>query len=188
MPLTAFQKRKLARMFAVLDLDRDGYLQRSDYTRRVDAVARMKGWTQESPEYQRNLRFALQDWEGLCESADVDQDGRVSREEFMHYADVFLDDRDAVRSYSRGDAQLLFDAMDTDGDGKISLDEYRAYLDVCGIDASAAKEFFEYADLDESGLITRTEMSHAIEEFLLSENPRAAGNLLFGPLGDEAQP
>src|SRR5512142_914004 len=119
MPLTAFQKRKLARMFAVLDLDRDGYLQRSDYTRRVDAVARMKGWTQESPEDQRNLRFALQDWEGLCESADVDQD-----------------DRDAVRSYSRGDAQLLFDAMDTDGDGKISLDEYRAYLDVCGIDAS----------------------------------------------------
>ena len=86
MPLTPFQRRKLARMFAVFDLDHDGAIRRSDYTRRVEAVARLRGWTQRSPEYERNLKFALMEWEALCESADIDQDGQVARDEFLlHY-------------------------------------------------------------------------------------------------------
>lgn len=182
MPLSAFQKQKLGRMFDVLDADGDGFVERSDYTGRVDAFARLQGWTEDAPEWARNRRFAVQSWEALAESADQDEDGRVSRAEFMRWADIFLDDRDAVRAYARGDVQLLFDAMDVDGDGRITEDEYRRYLEVCGVDTSAAAAFFAYADLDENGRVGRDEMSHAFEEFLLSENPRAAGNLLFGPL------
>jgi len=182
MALSAFQKRKLARMFEVLDADGDGFVARSDYTRRVDAVARREGWAEDAPERARNERFALQSWEALAESADQDEDGRVGRDEFMRWADIFLDDREAVRAYARGDIQLLFDAMDTDGDGRISQDEYRRYLEICGADTSAAGTYFAYADLDENGRIGRDEMSHAFEEFLLSENPQAAGNFLFGPL------
>ena len=182
MALSAFQKRKLARMFDVLDADGDEFVERSDYTRRVHAVARSEGWAADAPEYERNRRFALLSWEALAESADQDGDGRVSREEFMRWAEIFLDDRDAVRAYARGDVQLLFDAMDTSGDGRITEDEYRRYLEICGVDTSTAGAFFAYADLDENGRIGRDEMSHAFEEFLLSENPRAAGNFLFGPL------
>ncbi len=186
MPLTPFQRRKLARMFSVYDLDHDGAIRRSDYTHRVEAIARLRGWTHHSPEYERNLRFALMEWEALCESADIDEDGQVSRDEFLRYAEIFLDDRDAVRSFARGDAQLLFDAMDVDGDNRITAEEYRAYLDVCGVDPSAADAFFAYADLDLDGMMTRVEMSHAVEEYLLSENPDAAGNFLFGPLEPES--
>jgi Ca2+-binding EF-hand superfamily protein len=181
-PLTPFQRRKLARMFSVLDVDGDGFVERADYTRRVEALARLRGWSQESPEYVRNLQHALDEWESLRESADADDDGHVTREEFLRYGDIFLDDREAVRSYARGDVQLLFDSLDTDGDGKVSAEEYSAYLQVCGVDASAAAAFFAHADLNEDGQITRTEMAHAIEEFLLSENPEAGGNFLFGPL------
>lgn len=182
MPLTPFQKRKIDRMFAALDLDRDGFIERSDYTRRVQRVAAAKRWSPDSPEYERNLRAALEHWDGLCEIADVDADGQVSRDEFLRYADIFLDDRDAIRSFARGDAQLLFDAMDTDGDGSVGLQEYREYLQVCGIDTAASAGFFDYADLDRDGRITRSEMAHAVEEFLLSENQHAAGNHLFGAL------
>ncbi len=182
MALSAFQRRKLGRMFDVLDADGDGFVERSDYTGRVDACARLAGWADDAPEPGRNRRFALQSWEALAESADQDEDGRVSREEFMHWAEIFLDDRDAVRAYARGDVQLLFDAIDADGDGRITAEEYRRYLEACGVDTSAAAAFFAYADLDENGRIGRDEMSHAFEEFLLSENPRAAGNFLFGPL------
>ena len=182
MPLTAFQKRKLARMFAVMDADGDGFIESADYTRRVDTAARMQGWTEDAPEFARNRRFALLSWDALAESADADEDGRVSREEFMRWAEIFLDDREAVRAYARGDVQLMFDALDADGDGKITEDEYRTYLEVCGVDTSAAGEFFAYADLDENGRIGRDEMSHAFEEFLLSTNPDAGGNYLFGPL------
>jgi Ca2+-binding EF-hand superfamily protein len=181
-PLTAFQQRKLERMFELLDLNGDGLVDRADFVQRVEAFARLRGWGQGSPELERNLAFALEEWENLRETADTDEDGGVTREEFLRYGDVFLDDRDAVRAYARGDVQLLFDAMDTDGDGRIARDEYRAYLEVHGVDAAGADLFFDHADLDENGRISRREMAHAVEEFLLSQDPDAAGNFLFGPL------
>lgn len=185
LPLTPFQRRKFARMFAVLDVDGDGLVRAADYTRRVEALARLRGWDEDAPEYRRSRRFALEEWQNLSETADVDLDGQVSRAEFLRFAEIFFDDREAVRAYARGDVQLMFDAMDADGDGRINVDEYRAYLQACGVDASAADTFFAHADLDEDGRITRAEMAHAVEEYLVSENPQAGGNFLFGPLDQD---
>lgn len=182
MPLTPFQKRKLEKMFAMLDLNRDGRVEAGDFARRVEAVARMRGWADDSPEYRRNRDFAMDEWENLRESAEVDEAGAVTLPAFLRYAEIFLGDRDGVRAYARGDVQLLFDAMDTDADGRISADEYRAYLEVCGLDAAGADSFFAHADLDADGRITRAEMTHAVEEFLVSEDPAAGGNFLFGPI------
>ncbi len=182
MPLTPFRKRKLDKLFSVLDLNRDGLVEQADFVRRVEALARLRGWAKNSPAYLQNLRFALEEWQNLRESADVERDAQVSREEFLRYGETFLDDRQAVRAFARGDAQLLFDAMDTDEDGAVTVDEYRTYLEVCGLDSAAADIFFARADLNEDGRITRAEMAHAVEEFLVSENPAAGGNYLFGPL------
>lgn len=182
MPLTPLQKRKLTRMFEVLDVNDDGFVDRSDFTARVEAVARLSGWDERSREYVRNLDVALEEWRALCETVDTDQDGRVTLAEFLTWGNIFLDDRAAVRAWARGDVQLLFDSMDTDGDERITIQEYRTYLTVCGVDASAADAFFAHADLNEDGRVTRAEMSHAVEEFLVSENPEAGGNFLFGPL------
>lgn len=184
MPLTPFQERKLARMFDVMDVNGDGVIDRSDFTARVEAVAQLCGWDERSPQYIRNRGFSLEEWCALCETVDTDQDGSVTIEEFLNWGNIFLDDRAAVRAWARGDVQLLFDSMDTDGDGRISIEEYRTYLDVCSVDAAAADAFFAHADLNEDGRVTRAEMSHAVEEFLLSENPAAGGNFLFGPLDD----
>jgi Ca2+-binding EF-hand superfamily protein len=185
MPLTPFQKHKIRQLFSVLDVNRDGRVDRNDFIRRVQALARLSGWTEGSPEYRRNLDYVLQEWESIRDSADLDDSGAITVDEYLRYADIFLDDRDAVRAYARGDVQLLFDAMDRDCDGSISLEEYRAYLVACGVDASAADVFFAHADLDEDGYITRREMAHAVEEFLISEDRNAAGNFMFGPLPPE---
>lgn len=182
MPLTPFQKQKIRRLFSVLDVNRDGRVDRSDFVHRVEALARLRGWTEDAPEYERNLHFVLQEWEGVRESSDLDESGAVTPEEFLRYAEIYLDDPDAVRAYAQGDVQLLFDAMDADGDDSITIDEYRAYLEACGVDASAADVFFEHADRDRDGAITRREMANAVEEFLTSEDPEAAGNFMFGPL------
>ncbi len=188
MPLSPFRKRKLAHMFSILDQNGDGQIDRRDFVGRVEALAELREWPPGSPEFGRNLQFALEEWQHLRESADTDDNGAVTREEFLRYGDVYLDDRQAVRAYARGDAQLLFDAMDTDRDGKVTLDEYRRYLEVCGVGSSAADAFFMHADLDLDGAITRVEMAHAVEEFLLSEDPTAGGNYLFGPLESHDEP
>lgn len=182
MPLTPFRRRKLEKMFSVFDHDGDGAIARADFLRRVDDLARYCGWAEDSPQYQRHRNRAIEEWDSLRESADTDEDGRITRADFLRYGESFLADRDAVRAYARGDVQLIFDAMDTDADGRITVSDYRTYLEVCGVDASAADLFFGHADLDEDGHITRSEMAHAMEEFLLSEKPDAASNLLFGPL------
>lgn len=182
MSLTPLRTRKLRKMFAALDVNGDGTLGRSDFLRRVERLARLRGWDEESPEYRRNAAYTLEEWHNLRESADIDEDGSVTSEEFLRFGDIFLSDFDAVRAYARGDVQLLFDAMDTDADERITLPEYRQYLEVCGVDPAGADEFFAHADLDRDGKITRAEMAHAFEEFLTSEEPGAVGNFLFGTL------
>lgn len=184
MPLTGFRRRKLNRMFEALDVDGDGVIRREDFEGRVAAVARMNGWAEGTPRYADYHRTCMEQWEGLAQMADANEDDQVTREEFLRSADVFLNDRESVRHYARGDVQLLFDAMDTDGDGRVTLDEYRRYLEVCGVDVRFAEVFFAHADLDENGRLIRREMADAVEDFLLGEDPAAAGSFLFGPLDD----
>ncbi len=185
MPLTTFQRRKLATMFAALDLDRDGVLELHDYTRRVGAVAKLKGWMPDSPLYARNFAFALAQWGNLAEYADSNVDSRVTLAEFLRYGEQYLSDPAAAHDYAKGDIQLIFDAMDADGDGRLTVAEYRAYLRACGADDAIAQAFFAHVDLDEDGRITREELARAVEDFLLSQNPDAAGNYLFGPIVPE---
>ena len=136
MPLTPLRARKLEKMFSTLDLNGDGVIGRADFLRRVEGFARLRTWTSETPEYRRNVAYSLEEWRNLRETADIDENGTISFEEYLRFGDVFLSDRDAVRAYARGDVQLLFDAMDTDGDGKVTAAEYREYLEVCGVDTA----------------------------------------------------
>lgn len=182
MALTPFQMRKLARLFDAMDVNRDGRVERADFVRRVEALARLRGWEPSSAPWARNLEIALDEWQNLRESADVPENGSVSREGFLRYAEVFLGDRDAIRAWARGDVQLMFDAMDVDGDGRITKEEYRLYLEACGLDASGADIFFAHADLNEDHRVTRAEMTHAVEEYLVSDDPTSSSGYLFGPL------
>src|SRR5690606_12717973 len=133
MPLTPFQKHKIRRLFSVLDVNRDGRVDRNDYVRRVQALAKLSGWAEGSPEYERNLHYVLQEWESVRDSADLNDSGAVTVDEFLRYADIYLDDPDAVSAYARADVQLLFDAMDTDADNAITVNECRAYLKACRV-------------------------------------------------------
>lgn len=182
MALTPFRVRKLGRLFDAMDVNRDGRVERADFVRRVEALARLRGWDEKNPLMDRHLEIALDEWQNLRENADVPENGSVSREDFLHFAEVFLGDRDAIRAWARGDVQLMFDAMDADGDGRITKDEYRLYLEACGLDASGAELFFAHADLDEDDRVTRAEMTHAVEEYLVSDDPSSSSNYLFGPL------
>jgi Ca2+-binding EF-hand superfamily protein len=180
--LSPLRTQKLNRMFDALDVNRDGVIRREDFDHRVAEVARINGWPDDAPQLAEYRRVSLEQWEGLVTMADANEDREVTREELLQSAEVFLNDRVSVRTYARGDVQLLFDAMDTDRDGKVTLAEYRRYLEVCGVDASAADAFFAHVDLDENGRLSRREMSDAVEEYLLGEDPTTPGNFLFGPL------
>lgn len=182
MAMTDFQRMKVGKMFDVFDLDGDGMLQEADYTRRARSFAQERGWTEESPEYREQLDFTLSDWRTMQQAADGDGDGRVTRDEFVGFADRMLGDPAARERYADEDAALVFKAMDTDGDGRITAEEYQIYLRVYDLEPANADYFFERMDQDGDGFITRDEFLQAMKEFLFSEEFEAPGNFLFGPL------
>jgi Ca2+-binding EF-hand superfamily protein len=183
MALSELQRKKIHRLFEVMDVDGDGFLEEVDFTRRADVFAEMRGWTEGSSQYRDHLDFTRDDWRSLRDFADRDGDGRVTRAEFVAFSEDLLSDLQAVEAYAYTDALLIFKAMDADDDGRITAGEYGAYLRTYGLDESAAAEFFRRVDLDRDGYITAWELVEAMRDFLLSSEPEAAGNYLYGPLG-----
>ena len=184
MPMSDFQRMKIARLFDVFDLNGDGYLEEEDFTRRAHQFAEERGWSFDSHDYREQLEFTREDWNNLREATDSDRDGRVTRDEFLVFAAGMLEDPAALDQYAYADADLIFRAMDADGDGKITADEYRMYLRVYHIDGAHARPLFERLDTDGDGFVTRDEILQALKEYLFSEDFEAPGNFLYGPISE----
>jgi Ca2+-binding EF-hand superfamily protein len=182
MSLSDFQQMKMGRMFDIYDLNADGRIEESDFTRRAHSFARERGWDEESPRFREQLDFTLADWQNLQQAADSDGDGSVTRDEFLDFAQVMLNDSEALEQYAYMDADLIFRAMDSDGDGRITADEYGMYLRAYRIDDSMGADFFDQIDRDRDGFVTRDEILGALKDFLFSDDTSAPGNYLFGPL------
>ena len=184
MPMSDFQRMKLARMFDVYDLNGDGFLEEEDFTRRAHQFAEERGWSNDSHDYREQLEFTRADWQNLREATDADRDGRVTRDEWLSFAEYMLADPDALDQYAYGDADMIFRAMDSDHDGKITADEYRMYLRVYHIDGVHARPLFERLDTDGDGFVTRDEILQALREYLFSDDFEAPGNFLYGPISE----
>lgn len=182
MALSELQRKKMTRLFEVLDVNHDGFLEEADYTRRAEAFAGIRGWSDDSTQYREHLDFTREDWRSLRRFVDHDGDGWVTLEEFLAFAEMLVSDLQAVEAYAHTDALLLFKAMDADDDGRITAREYGGYLRVYDLDASLADDFFRRVDLDRDGFITGWELEEAMRDFLLSSDPEAAGNYLYGSL------
>jgi Ca2+-binding EF-hand superfamily protein len=117
-------------------------------------------------------------WERVRQAADANQDGKVSREEFVAYLERLPAIREAVAELARTILRLA----DRNGDGKISPAEYTALSQAYGVDAPAAAEAFGHLDRDGDGLIDTEELLQNVEEFFYGDDPNAPGTWLVGPL------
>jgi len=176
--LTQFQQRKLEKMFELYDANKDGYIEAADYERVGEGFATGTGCAPGSPDFERLRATYLGFWEHLRQAADADQDGKVTREEFVASYETLLAMRETIEQVSRGILQMT----DRDGDGKISRGEYGANMQAYGLDAPAADEAFGHLDRDGDGFIDTDELMQNVEEFFFGEDEAAPGNWLVGPL------
>jgi juvenile hormone diol kinase len=179
--LTDFQKKKLGRLFAVLDSDHNGQLERSDYMTVVSNVARVHGWKPGSKDYSAVETLYLTIWGNLKALADVNNDGQVSLDEFLEFHTQMLSSPEMYEQITVGTVDLLFEAFDRNRDGHLSRDDFRDFFDAYGIrDQAAVDEAFQKLDVSGNGRISKQEALERVKEFYFSNDDAAAGNWLFG--------
>ena len=184
--LSEFQKRKIANLFTVHDLDHDGALERSDYVEYTRRFAAKRGLGPGSPQYDELLTQFLGFWSMLEPIADRNQDKRVTLQEWFTCFDQLLSSPDSADRL-RPIGEAVFRMLDRNGDGRVTLDEYKWLYSSGGLDPDLAADSFKKLDTDHDGRITISELSSRLLEFFTSDNPDAPGTWLFGPVVTERE-
>src|SRR5215469_15498544 len=131
--LSQFQERKLARMFDLYDVNKDGFIEAADYERVGEGFATGTGAAPGTPDYEQLRATYLGFWEHLRQAADADGDGKVTRAEFLASYETLL----AMRETIAGVSQAILKMTDRDGDGRISREEFTANMHAYGVEAPA---------------------------------------------------
>ncbi len=181
--LTPLQELKQTHYFRVIDVDKNGFIEKSDWIKIGDNLAAIRGIEKTSKEYQTiqsNMEIV---WSNLREYADRNNDYRVSLDEWLSFEDhkVINCDDAWYDSYVNNTVSSLFDILDENKDGVISVIEYLQLMVSFRVQPSDGVEAFNKLDSNNDGLISKEELLAAVYDFHRSNLPDATGNWLFGP-------
>ena len=79
-------------------------------------------------------------------------------------------------------AKFFLDLLDSDGDGVVTVDDYVLFCGAYNVGENEARIGFKMFDRDGNGQLSHQEVVEMVQEFYLSDDPQALGNLFFGAL------
>lgn len=170
------QRRKTAHVFAAMDVDSDGFLERDDFLALTARWTVNRGLSLDSPQAERLSAIMMGWWETLLSASDLNRDGKVTLDEVL----LVVDELSADTAPVVATAEALFEAIDANGDGRISAAEYRELIETWNGIATDTDEIFSLLDLDGDGHVSRTEFVQLWTEFWAGDNANAAGTWVFG--------
>jgi juvenile hormone diol kinase len=181
--LTPLQEIKQTRYFRLVDIDKNGYIEKNDWVKIGENLAAIRGIPKDSE--LSNAIMAQMDniWNNLREYADKNNDFRVSLDEWLSFEDekVINCDDEWYDSYVNNTVRGLFAILDANQDGVIGPDEYMHLMVSFRVQPSDAAEAFLRLDTNNDGVISMDELINAVREFHRSSEPDTPGNWLFGP-------
>ncbi|MGW0521696.1 EF-hand domain-containing protein [Crossiella sp. NPDC003009] len=175
------QDANLGKAFDALDITRDGIITAEDFdalaTQLADRLA------PGADEHRReNITSAFRGWWAQIErDADSDNDGQVSREEFIAATERGLAENPNYldEAYLKV-AESAFEALDRDGDGQVDRGEYIELYLAADVSADIAGAAFDRIDENGDGVIDYAEFLAALRELFTSSDPDAPGTGLLG--------
>jgi Ca2+-binding EF-hand superfamily protein len=173
---------KLRRMFAFLDTNQDGSLTEQDLTAIAD---RLSVAIPTRPEKVQRMRDALAAiWDQHLRGMDDDGDGQIDPAEYERgFREAIARDGSTLVDLLHDLVAASLDICDTDNDGLITLEEYTLLGQaVSGCTPEDRATAFAKIDLDGNGSLSPEEIRNAVVEYFTSEDPKARGNWLYGPL------
>ena len=172
--------RKNATFFFKLDIDRDGAVEKSDFTLGAQRMARELGHAAGSPGEKRLLEALDRVWAAYWAPADTDGDGVVNLFEYLGALQAMsAADPSGFKTGADSVAELQFKALDNDDDGRISVREYVAYISSWGGARSEAEVAFALLDSDHDGAITKAEWTKHLWDYHTSEDASVVGNWIY---------
>lgn len=178
--ISDIKKRKLMRLFCLYDINNDGFLQFKDFEQRIEALLEIKHLSKDSFLYNKLKNKYFLYWLNLKNEADVNQDAKISIEEWFSYFDRVLQDQMKYQSEVESIIATMLDIFDSNQDGQLDRDEWQQFLQSYNISPIYVDVIFPLFDLNNDGFINKTELLKGFYDFFFSEKEHAKGNFLFG--------
>jgi Ca2+-binding EF-hand superfamily protein len=172
-----FQRRKIAAVFAAMDVDQDGFLEEEDFESLTERWVGIRGWEPGSPGYDRMRAIMMGWWTALHEASDQDRDDKVTLDEVL----LVVDQLPAMADYVLATADAMFDAIDEDGDGHVTLEEHKQVVFAWKGTDAGDEEVFALMDSNGDGYLSRAEFRAHWFEFWAGDDEDAPGQWVFGP-------
>ncbi|WP_421873442.1 EF-hand domain-containing protein [Marinoscillum sp.] len=174
------RRKKLSYLFDILDSNKNQLLQPDDFVEVAEKMCDTLNYS-ESDKDRLQLRLkALRIYVQLLTDMGK-SDVSINREEWCQF---FTTDSDSetstARRYIFRTAAYIFHLFDQNSDHVISREEYLDMFRIYQIDLSYSEIGFEKLDSNKDGKISLKEMVSGFQDFLLSADPEAAGNWIFG--------
>ena len=176
------QKIKAHNLYLALDVDDNGYVEPADLDalalRLIDGQRRER----DSAVHTELLTTLKGFWKELVRSVDRNEDGRISREEFLQFCHTVSRDLsgpagDSVRALSN----VLFTVCDRNQTGTLSEAEFLQFARAYGLSDAVADAGFRLIDRDRNGSLTKEEWLRFLHDVFVSQKLHDAAAVVFGP-------
>jgi Ca2+-binding EF-hand superfamily protein len=170
------QRRKVAGVFAAMDVNGDGFLEKADFEALTERWIAVRNLANGDPARDRLTAIMMGWWETLVAVSDADRDNRVTLDEVLLVVERLPGMLDAVEAT----AAAVFEAVDENGDGRISAPEYRRLIETWNGRPVDTEAIFHRLDLDGDGHLSLEEFTALWTEFWAGDDATAPGSWVFG--------
>ncbi len=185
--LTDLQTEKITHYFnAVLDQDNNGLLEVNDFLEIGESQCILWRYKPLSDDYNRIMEQNRRSWI-MFEQHFEEQSGAADVHNFLKFFDKILEpgNEDMYHNFIVEIVGDVFDSFDLNKDGVVSINEYVDMFMCYHIRIKYSAKAFMKLDRNGDDSVSKGELLEAVDEFFKSDDPKSAGNWLFGYWGED---
>lgn len=181
--LSKVQGQKLRHLFSLLDSHKNGHLQVDDFSEIAERIRVGLDYESGGDKHVFLANKSVKFFHSLLNGIPHSGNQVITEQEWLKFLDEEIvqgDNEDLLDEFKDFIIGFLFDLFDDNHDGYISTDEFVDMFVVYGIDIKYSAKSFLKLDLNKDDRLSRNELLHAFEVFLLADDANQPGNWIFG--------